>query len=29
LDKDYVERRPDEPWERYYARELVRHFSPD
>jgi len=29
LDKEYTERRADEPWEDYYARELVRHFSPD
>ena len=29
LDKEYTERRPDERWEDYYARELVRHFSPD
>ena len=29
LDKEYTERRPDQRWEDYYARELVRHFSPD
>ena len=29
LDKEYTERHPDERWEDYYARELVRHFSPD
>jgi hypothetical protein len=28
LDKEYTERRPGEPWEDYYARELVGHFSP-
>jgi hypothetical protein len=28
LDKEYSERRPDASWEDYYARELVRHFSP-
>ena len=28
LDKDYTERRLAERWEDYYARELVRHFSP-
>jgi hypothetical protein len=28
LDKEYTER-PDERWEDYYARELLRHFSPD
>ena len=27
LDKEYTERHPDERWEDYYARELVRHFS--
>jgi hypothetical protein len=27
LDKEYTERRPDERWEDFYARELVRHFS--
>lgn len=26
LDKEYVERAPEERWERYYARELIRHF---
>jgi hypothetical protein len=29
LDKEYSERSPDERWEDYYARELLRHFSPD
>jgi hypothetical protein len=28
LDKDYTERRPAERWEDYYARELIRHFTP-
>jgi hypothetical protein len=28
LDKDFVERRPQERWEDYYARELVEHFAP-
>jgi hypothetical protein len=28
LDKQYTERRPDQRWQDYYARELVRHFSP-
>jgi hypothetical protein len=28
LDKEYTQRRPDERWKDYYARELVRHFSP-
>jgi hypothetical protein len=27
LDKDYVARRPAEPWEAYYARRIVDHFS--
>jgi hypothetical protein len=26
LDKEHTERHPDERWEDYYARELVRHF---
>jgi hypothetical protein len=28
LDREYTERRPDERWEDYYARELIRHFGP-
>jgi hypothetical protein len=28
LDKEYTELRLAERWEDYYARELVRHFSP-
>ena len=28
LDNEYVDRRPDQRWEDYYARELVRHFGP-
>ena len=27
LDKEYVEREPAEPWETYYARAIVDHFS--
>jgi hypothetical protein len=27
LDKDYVASRPAEPWEAYYARRIVDHFS--
>lgn len=27
LDKEYVERKPTEPWEIYYARNLVEHFT--
>jgi hypothetical protein len=26
LDKEYAERRPDQPWEDYYARGLLDHF---
>jgi hypothetical protein len=27
LDKEFTDRRPDQPWEEYYARELLRHFN--
>jgi hypothetical protein len=27
LDREYVASSPDEPWEDYYARELIRAFS--
>jgi hypothetical protein len=27
LDKDYSERQPSRPWERYYAERLVTHFA--
>jgi hypothetical protein len=27
LDKEYVDSKPAERWEDYYARELVRHFA--
>jgi hypothetical protein len=27
LDKDYVADQPDEPWETYYARRILDHFS--
>ena len=27
LDKEYTERKPAEPWETYYARNIVEHFS--
>ena len=27
LDKEYVEREPAEPWETYYARAIVEHFT--
>jgi hypothetical protein len=26
LDKQYAENQPGEPWERYYAERVVRHF---
>ena len=28
LDKRYVAEAPGEPWETYYAREIMRHFEP-
>ena len=28
LDKRYVADNPKEPWEQYYAREILRHFQP-
>ena len=27
LDNEYIEQRPGEPWEQYYARRLIRHFA--
>jgi len=27
LDIEYVEQRPTEAWEMYYARRLIRHFA--
>jgi hypothetical protein len=27
LDNEYMEQRPAEPWEQYYARRLIRHFA--
>ena len=27
LDNEYIEQRPAEPWEQYYARRLIRHFA--
>jgi hypothetical protein len=27
LDKEYIERKPSEAWETYYAREILEHFS--
>ena len=29
LDREYVERQPEERWEDYYAEGLVRHFAAD
>lgn len=26
LDRDYTAQKPSEPWERYYANELIEHF---
>jgi hypothetical protein len=28
LDRDFTEATPHEPWERFYARELIHHFQP-
>jgi hypothetical protein len=28
LGKEYAERQPSEPWEQYYAAQLVDHFTP-
>ena len=28
LDKEYTATQPGEPWERYYAQRIVRHFGP-
>jgi hypothetical protein len=28
LDKEYAEQKPSEPWEQYYARQLIEHFMP-
>lgn len=28
LDRDFTETKPDEPWERFYARALIEHFQP-
>jgi hypothetical protein len=27
LDKEYAEKKPPGPWEDYYARALIEHFS--
>ena len=28
LDKEYADRQPSAPWEQYYAKQLVDHFTP-
>ena len=28
LDKHYTAEAPSEPWETYYARQILRHFRP-
>jgi hypothetical protein len=28
LGKQYTAEQPDEPWEPYYARQIMRHFGP-
>jgi hypothetical protein len=28
LDKQFTAEAPDEPWETYYARQILRHFRP-
>jgi hypothetical protein len=28
LDREFGESKPDEPWERFYARRLIEHFQP-
>jgi hypothetical protein len=28
LDREYQDGKPSEPWERYYASELLQHFQP-
>ena len=28
LDKHYIADKPSEPWEQYYARQILRHFQP-
>jgi hypothetical protein len=27
VDKEYTEQQPAEPWENYYAKALLEHFS--
>jgi hypothetical protein len=28
LDREFSDAKPDEPWERFYARRLIEHFQP-
>ena len=28
LDRDFNQSKPEEPWERFYARQLIQHFQP-
>jgi hypothetical protein len=28
LDREFSASKPDEPWERFYARRLIEHFQP-
>lgn len=28
LDREFNESKPDEPWERFYARRVIEHFPP-
>jgi hypothetical protein len=28
LDKKFTAENPDEPWQRYYARQIIDHFRP-
>jgi hypothetical protein len=28
LDRDYTAQKTPDPWERYYAREIIEHFRP-
>jgi hypothetical protein len=28
LDQDFAKSKPDESWERFYARQLLEHFQP-
>jgi hypothetical protein len=28
LERDFNEAKPEEPWQRFYARGLIAHFQP-